>query len=117
MQFDVAEVNTIFDSAIETRVISRLASEEWRLEVFRTHGKIYEASASQWFGVSIDLIKKVNPEYALRQKGKVAELAREWDATGDTYYDRYFDRKRNSCYDGRTSRKPAKLPLRSIKKI
>lgn len=27
-------------------------------------------------------------EYALRQKGKVAELAREWDATGDTYYDR-----------------------------
>ena len=55
-------------------------------------------------------------EYALRQKGKVAELARERDATGDTYYDRYFDRKRNSCYDGRISRKPAKLPLRSITK-
>ena len=62
-------------SAIEARVISWLAGEQWRLEVFRTHGKIYEASASQMFGVPIELIKKGNPEYALRQKGKVAELA------------------------------------------
>lgn len=62
-------------SAIEARVISWLASEEWRLQVFRTHGKIYEASASSMFGVDIDLIKKGNPEYALRAKGKVAELA------------------------------------------
>jgi DNA polymerase len=62
-------------SAIEARVISWLAGESWRLEVFRTHGKIYEASASQMFGVPIELIKKGNPEYALRQKGKVAELA------------------------------------------
>ena len=62
-------------SAIEARVISWLAGEEWRIEVFRTHGKIYEASASQMFGVPIDRIKKGNPEYALRQKGKVAELA------------------------------------------
>lgn len=62
-------------SAIEARVISWLAGEEWRLEVFRTHGKIYEASASQMFGVPLELIKKGNPEYALRQKGKVAELA------------------------------------------
>lgn len=62
-------------SAIEARVISWLAGEEWRLEVFRTHGKIYEASASQMFGVPIEKIKKGNPEYALRAKGKVAELA------------------------------------------
>ena len=62
-------------SAIEARVISWLAGEEWRLEVFRTHGKIYEASASQMFGVPLDRIKKGNPEYALRSKGKVAELA------------------------------------------
>jgi DNA polymerase len=62
-------------SAIEARVISWLAGEEWRLEVFRTHGKIYEASASQMFGVPFERIKKGNPEYALRQKGKVAELA------------------------------------------
>ena len=62
-------------SAIEARVISWLAGEQWRLEVFRTHGKIYEASASQMFGVPLELIKKGRPEYALRQKGKVAELA------------------------------------------
>ena len=62
-------------SAIEARVISWLAGEQWRLEVFRTHGKIYEASASQMFGVPLELIKKGNPEYALRAKGKVAELA------------------------------------------
>lgn len=62
-------------SAIEARVISWLAGETWRLEVFRTHGKIYEASASQMFGVPLDKIVKGRPEYALRQKGKVAELA------------------------------------------
>lgn len=62
-------------SAIEARVISWIAAEEWRLDVFRTHGKIYEASASQMFGVPIDRIVKGNPEYALRAKGKVAELA------------------------------------------
>lgn len=62
-------------SAIEARVIAWLAGEEWRLEVFRTHGKIYEASASTMFGVPIEKISKGNPEYALRAKGKVAELA------------------------------------------
>lgn len=62
-------------SAIEARVIAWLAGEQWRLDVFNTHGKIYEASASQMFNVPLDLIKKGNPEYALRAKGKVAELA------------------------------------------
>ncbi|MBR3422672.1 MAG: DNA polymerase [Ruminococcus sp.] len=62
-------------SAIEARVIAWLAGEQWRLDVFNTHGKIYEASASSMFGVPIELIKKGNPEYALRAKGKVAELA------------------------------------------
>lgn len=62
-------------SAIEARVIAWIAGEQWRLDVFATHGKIYEASASQMFGVPIELIKKGNPEYDLRQKGKVAELA------------------------------------------
>lgn len=62
-------------SAIEARVIACLAGERWRLDVFNGHGKIYEASASQMFGVPIELIKKGNPEYALRAKGKVAELA------------------------------------------
>ena len=76
--FVAAPGNVLIDadfSAIEARVISWLADEEWRLEVFRTHGKIYEASASQMFGVPLERIKKGNPEYALRQRGKVAELA------------------------------------------
>lgn len=59
-------------SAIEARVIAWLADEEWRLEVFRTHGRIYEASASQMFHVPIETIKKGSK---LRQQGKVAELA------------------------------------------
>ena len=62
-------------SAIEARVLSWLAGEQWRLDVFKTHGKIYEASASAMFGVDMDLIRKGNPEYALRGKGKIAELA------------------------------------------
>lgn len=62
-------------SAIEARIIAWLAGEQWRLDVFATHGKIYEASASQMFGVPLDLITKGNPEYELRQKGKVSELA------------------------------------------
>lgn len=62
-------------SAIEARVIAWLAGEQWVLDVFRTHGKIYEACASQMFGVPIDRIAKGNPEYELRQKGKVATLA------------------------------------------
>lgn len=76
--FVAAPGNILIDadfSAIEARVISWLADEEWRLEVFRTHGKIYEASASQMFGVPLERIKKGNPEYSLRQRGKVAELA------------------------------------------
>ena len=56
-------------------MIAWLAGEEWVLQVFRTHGKIYEATASQMFGVPIDRIKKGNAEYELRQKGKVATLA------------------------------------------
>jgi DNA polymerase I - 3''-5'' exonuclease and polymerase domains len=59
-------------SAIEARVIAWLADEKWRLEVFNTHGKIYEASASAMFKVPIEEITKGSP---LRQKGKIAELA------------------------------------------
>jgi len=59
-------------SAIEARVIAWLADEKWRMEVFATHGKIYEASASQMFKVPIEEITKTSP---LRQKGKISELA------------------------------------------
>lgn len=59
-------------SAIEARVLSWMAGEEWRMEVFATHGKIYEASASAMFHIPIEEITKTSP---LRAKGKIAELA------------------------------------------
>ncbi|MBR5672461.1 MAG: hypothetical protein IKX02_03380, partial [Spirochaetales bacterium] len=59
-------------SAIEARVISWVAQEEWRLEVFRTHGKIYEATASIMFNVPIESVTKGSE---LRQRGKTSELA------------------------------------------
>ena len=62
-------------SAIEARVIAWLAGEEWVLDVFKTHGKIYEATAAQMFSVPFESIKKGNPEYSYRAKGKVATLA------------------------------------------
>ena len=62
-------------SAIEARVIAWLAGEEWRLNVFRTTGKIYEASAAMIYHVPVETIVKGHENYALRQRGKVAELA------------------------------------------
>lgn len=59
-------------SAIEARVLAWLAGEQWRLDVFASHGKIYEASASAMFHVPIEEITKGSP---LRQKGKISELA------------------------------------------
>lgn len=59
-------------SAIEARVLAWLAGEDWVLEVFRGHGKIYEATAAQMYGVQIDEITKADPR---RQKGKIAVLA------------------------------------------
>lgn len=59
-------------SAIEARVLAWLAGEDWRLEVFRTHGKIYEASAAAMFHVPVEEVTKGS---ALRQKGKISELA------------------------------------------
>lgn len=59
-------------SAIEARVIAWLANESWRMKVFNTHGKIYEASASKMFNVPIEAVTKGSD---LRAKGKVAELA------------------------------------------
>lgn len=59
-------------SAIEARVIAWLAGEQWRLDVFNTHGKIYEASASKMFKIPLESIDKGSP---YRQRGKVAELS------------------------------------------
>ncbi|MGM9969810.1 MAG: DNA polymerase [Anaeroplasma sp.] len=59
-------------SAIEARIISWLANEKWRMEVFANNGDIYCASASQMYGVPVEK-HGINGE--LRAKGKVAELA------------------------------------------
>lgn len=59
-------------SAIEARVLAWLADEKWRMDVFNTHGKIYEASAEQMFHLPPGSVKKGDP---MRQKGKIAELA------------------------------------------
>lgn len=62
-------------SAIEARVIAWLADELWVLEVFRGHGKIYEATAANMFGVPFETIVKGHKNYELRSRGKVAVLA------------------------------------------
>ena len=68
-------------SAIEAVVLAALAGEEWRMEVFRTHGKIYEMSASKITGVPFEDFEKYyqkhdKQHHPLRGKvGKVAELA------------------------------------------
>jgi len=62
-------------SAIEARVIAWLADEQWVLEVFKGHGKIYEATAANMFNVPFETIVKGHANYALRAKGKIATLA------------------------------------------
>ena len=59
-------------SAIEARVLSHLAGETWRADVFASGGDIYCASASQMFHVPVE---KHGVNGNLRQKGKIAELA------------------------------------------
>jgi DNA polymerase len=57
-------------SSIEAVVLAELAGEEWRREVFRTHGRIYEMSAAKITGVPM-----TEARHPQRQLGKVAELA------------------------------------------
>lgn len=59
-------------SAIEARVLSHLAGETWRTDVFREGKDIYCASARQMFHVPVE---KHGINSHLRQKGKIAELA------------------------------------------
>lgn len=59
-------------SAIEMVVTAWLAGEEWVLTAFKTHGKLYEATAAKMFNVPLDSIGKSSD---LRQRGKVAALA------------------------------------------
>lgn len=66
--------------AIEAVVLAALAGEEWRLDVFRTHGLIYETSAAKILGTTVDEFiaykKEHGHHHPMRKKlGKVAELA------------------------------------------
>jgi DNA polymerase len=66
------------EQAIEARVVAWLADETWRLEVFRTHGMIYESSASYVFHVPLEEFleyKRQGKKHPLRAKGKVTELS------------------------------------------
>lgn len=65
-------------SAIEARVLSWLAGEQWRLDTFRNGGDIYCASASQMFRVPVE---KHGVNGHLRQKGKISELACGYDGS------------------------------------
>lgn len=64
-------------SAIEARVIAWYAGQDWVLDVFRTHGKIYEATAAQMFGLGkVEDVDWKSPDGKdMRQRGKVATLA------------------------------------------
>jgi DNA polymerase len=83
-------------SAIEAVVTAMLAGEQWRIDVFRTHGKIYEMSAAKTFGLSFEELMahagytpaelalpmwwthdplRPGTHHPLRKKGKVTELA------------------------------------------
>ena len=67
-------------SAIEAVILAFLAGEEWRMEVFKTHGLIYEASAAKITGIPFDEFvrhkKETGNHHPMRSKiGKVAELA------------------------------------------
>ena len=67
-------------SAIEAVVLAILAREYWRIDVFKTHGKIYETSASKITGVPLSVLlehkDKTGADHPYRKKiGKVAELA------------------------------------------
>lgn len=57
-------------ASIEARVLAWLAGQENVLEIFRGHGKLYESTASDIYGVSIDQVTKEQ-----RLIGKVACIA------------------------------------------
>lgn len=59
-------------AAIEARVISWLAGEQWRMDIFKGDGKIYEATGARMFGVPIESITKGSE---IRGKAKISELA------------------------------------------
>jgi DNA polymerase len=86
-------------TSIQGVVLAVLANEEWRLEVYRTHGKMYEASIARMTGTPLEEIleykTRTGAHHPLRDKGKKAELSGGfgawiggWKRFGaDEYYD------------------------------
>lgn len=67
-------------SAIEGVVAAMLAREQWRIDVFRTHGKIYEMGAAKITGVPFEEMMEYkivtgNHHPTRKTIGKVSELA------------------------------------------
>jgi DNA polymerase len=75
--------------SIEAVVIAEVSGEEWRREVFRTHGKIYEVSASKISGVPFEEFaayrEQNDTHHPLRKMGKVAELASGFQGAFDAW--------------------------------
>lgn len=102
-------------SAIEARVIAWLAGEKWRMDVFNSHGKIYEASAAMMFGVPIEDVTKGS---AYREQGKIAELALGYQGSVgamtsmcETYKVEMPDTKKKSIVDAWRNQSPAIVAL------
>lgn len=66
-------------NSIEAIGLAMLSGEQWRIDVFKTHGKIYEASAATMYGLTLEEILQYKKDHGthhpLRGKGKIAELA------------------------------------------
>ena len=89
-------------TAIEAVVLACLAGEEWRIEVFRTHGKIYEMSAAKISGVPFEEIlahkKNTGDHHPLRKTvGKVAELASGYAGWINAWYNFGADKFMNDA--------------------
>lgn len=86
-------------SAIEGVVLAALAGEQWILDVFNTHGMLYEAQISRMTGVPFEEFvrhkRETGKHHPLRQQGKLAVLSggyaswiNGWKKFGaDEYYD------------------------------
>jgi len=66
-------------SAIEGVVLAALAGEQWILDVFHTHGMLYEAQIARMTGVPFEEFvrhkKETGKHHPLRQQGKLAVLS------------------------------------------